>query len=196
MSRRNPTDPVMILAAVLPLGTATRSPMFAAIKVTAALVARLRSLVTLCQQHQVDMIQVRHDDMPIYWDFPPGSAWHGCMEEHTDWLISGSALQVQLTGRAFNLGLGYSDAEVIAQTTMVDLADVIDLQASGRDLDFYAAEDTEALLGEPFELAVIDRIGQLRRELRRRPPAKFPRPQTAGFNAGLSRPGSANRTLS
>ena len=81
------TDPTLILAITDKYGKVMDSPLFASVRVTAKLCKTLRFLANVSKKHVVDSMSVRHMDAPIYWDFPPGSALEGCMEEYCQWNI-------------------------------------------------------------------------------------------------------------
>ena len=139
-------------------GKPTACPLFAAVRVTASLCKRLRLLANLAKKHSVDIMYVRHKDAPIYWDFPPGSVLDGCMEEFSQWEMVGSTLFLQLWGRVHVHDGGYSGIQKLAASTVLDVETLEDLSASGGEIDYVEGEDTEAVLGYPFALAVHERF--------------------------------------
>ena len=151
-------DPVLILAITDPNGKATGSPLFAAVRVTASLCKRLRLMANFAKKHVVDIMNVRHLDAPIYWDFPPGSALDGCMEEYCQWEMAGSTIFLELWGRVDVHNGGFSEIQLLAVATVIDVEILEDLRASGNDIDYLEGEDTEAVLGYPFALAAHERF--------------------------------------
>ena len=151
-------DPMLILAINDASGSATASPLFAAVRVTASLCKRLRLMANFAKKHVVDTMNVRHLDAPIYWDFPPGSALDGCMEEYCQWEMAGSTIFLGLWGRVHVHDGGFSEVQLLAVATVIDVGILEDLRASGNDIDYLEGEDTEAVLGYPFALAVHERF--------------------------------------
>ena len=152
------TDPTLILAITDKYGKAMDSPLFAAVRVTAKLCKTLRLLANVSKKHAVDSMSVRHTDAPICWDFPPGSALDGCMEEHCQWNMLQSTLFLELWGRVHVHDGGYSETELVAMTTILDVEILEDIRAAENDIDYLEAEETEDLLGQPFALAVHERF--------------------------------------
>ena len=162
----NSNDPMLILAMTDPNGKATGSPLFAAVHVTASLCKRLRLLANLAKKHSVDIMYVRHKDAPIYWDFPPGSVLDGCMEEFSQWEMVGSILFLELWGRLHVYDGGFSEIQVLAVTTVIDVEILEHLRAAEYEVEYLEDEGTEANLGQPFMLAVHERfvaLSKLRR---------------------------------
>ena len=152
------TDPTLILAITDKYGKAMDSPLFAAVRVTAKLCKTLRLLANVSKKHAVDSMSVRHTDAPICWDFPPGSALDGCMEEHCQWNMLQSTLFLELWGRVHVHDGGYSETELVAMTTILDVEILENLRANEHDMEYLEEEDTEAMLGQPFHLAVHERF--------------------------------------
>ena len=114
------TDPTLILAITDKYGKVLDSPLFASVRVTTKLCKTLRFLSDVSTEHRVDSMSVRHTDAPVYWDFPPGSALEGCMEEYCQWNMLQSTLFLELWGRAHVHDGGYSETELLAVTTILD----------------------------------------------------------------------------
>ena len=150
--------PMLVLAVNDSQGEPTDSLLFAAVRVTASLCKRLRLLANLSKKHVVDTMNVRHRDASIYWDFPPGSALDGCLEEFSQWEISGSAITLGFWGRVHVYDGGYSEIQKLAVSTVLDIEILEDLRASGCEIDYAEDEATEAALGYPFALAVHERF--------------------------------------
>ena len=155
MSRK---DPILVLAINDLDGKPTACPLFAAVRVTASLCKRLRLLANLAKKHSVDIMYVRHKDAPIYWDFPPGSALEGCMEEYCQWEMAGSTIFLELWGRVHVHDGGFTEVQLLAVATVIDVEILEDLRASGSEIDYLEGEDTEAVLGYPFALAAHERF--------------------------------------
>ena len=164
-------DPMLILAITGPDGKVTDSPLFAAVRVTASLCKKLRFLANVAKKHVVDSMSVRHMDAPIYWDFPPGSALEGCMEEYCQWNILQSSLFLELWGRVHVHDGSYSETELLAVTTCLDVEILEHLRAAEYEIDYLEDEETEAMLGQPFALTVHERFVAL---------SKLHRPELTG----------------
>ena len=159
-------DPMLILAITDPNGKVTDSPLFVAVRVTAKLCKTLRILANVAKKHGVDTMSVRHLDAPIYWDFPPGSTLDGCMEEHCQWSMAQSTLFLELWGRVNVHDGGFSETQLLAVATVIDVEILEHLRASKYQIDYLEDEATEAMLGQPFALAVHERyvaLSKLRR---------------------------------
>lgn len=152
------TDPTLILAITDIYGKVMDSPLFASVRVTARLCKSLRFLANVASKYAVDSMKVRHKDAPIYWDFPPGSALDGCMIEHCQWNMLQSTLFLELWGRIHVHDGGYSETEMLAMTTILDVEILENLRANEYDIEYLDAEETEAVLGQPFHLAVHERF--------------------------------------
>ena len=152
------TDPTLILAITDKYGKVMDSPLFASVRVTAKLCKTLRFLANVSKKHVVDSMSVRHMDAPIYWDFPPGSALDGCMIEHCQWNMLQSTLFLELWGRAHSHDGGYSETELLAMTTVLDIEILENLRANEYDIEYLDEDETEAMLGQPFHLAVHERF--------------------------------------
>ena len=160
------TDPMLILAITDKSGKATDSPLFAAVRVTAKLCKTMRFLANVAKKHVVDTMSVRHVDAPIYWDFPPGSTLDGCMEEHCQWSMAQSTLFLELWGRVHVQDGGFSEVQLLAVTTVIDVEILEHLRAAEYEIEYLEDEGTEAMLGQPFALAVHERfvaLSKLRR---------------------------------
>ena len=167
----NSNDPMLILAMTDPSGKATNSPLFAAVRVTASLCKKLRFLANISKRYRVETMSVRHEDAPIYWDFPPRSALDGCMEEYGRWSMAQSMLFLELWGRLHVHDGGFSDVQVLAVTTVIDVEILEHLRAAEYEVEYLEDEETEAMLGQPFHLAVHERFVAL---------SKLRRPQPTG----------------
>ena len=152
------TDPTLILAITDKYGKVMDSPLFASVRVTAKLCRTLRFLANVSKKHVVDSMSVRHMDAPIYWDFPPGSALDGCMVEHCQWNMLQTTLFLELWGRVHVHDGGYSETEMLAMTTILDVEILEDLRANEYDIEYLDEDETEAMLGQPFHLAVHERF--------------------------------------
>lgn len=152
------TDPTLILATTDKYGKVIDSPLFASVRVTAKLCKTLRFLSDVSTEHGVDSMSVRHADAPIYWDFPPGSTLDGCMEEYCQWNMLQSTLFLELWGRAHVHDGGYSETEMLAMTTILDVEILENLRANEYDIEYLDEDETEAMLGQPFHLAVHERF--------------------------------------
>ena len=164
-------DPMLILSVTDKFGKVTGSPLFAAVRVSAKLCKTLRFLANVAKKHVVDSMSVRHMDAPIYWDYPPGSALEGCMEEYCQWNMLQSALFVELWGRVHVHDGGYSETELLAVTTCLEVEILEHLRAAEYEIDYLEDEETEAMLGQPFALAVHERFVAL---------SKLSRPKLTG----------------
>ena len=159
-------DPMLILAINDPNGKATTSPLFAAVRVTASLCKRLRYLANFAKKYVVDIMNVRHLDAPIYWDFPPGSALEGCMEEYCQWEMVGSTIFLELWGRVHVYDGGFSGIQLLAVATVIEVEILEDIRVGGNEIEYLEDEDTSDFLGQPFGLAVHERfvaLSKLRR---------------------------------
>ena len=154
----NSIDPMLILATTDKYGKVTDSPLFAAVRVTAKLCRTLRLLANVAKKHAVNSMSVRHKDAPIYWDFPPGSALEGCMEEHCQWNMLQTTLFLELWGRIHIHDGGFSETELLAVTTVLDVEILENLRAKQSAIDYLEDEETETMLGQPFALAVHERF--------------------------------------
>ena len=164
-------DPMLILAITDPNGRVTDSPLFAAVRVTASLCRRLRTLANVAKKHAVNTMSLRHVDAPIYWDFPPGSKLDGCMEEHCQWSMAQSTLFLELWGRLHVHDGGFSETKLLAVATVIDVEILEHLRACKCQIDYLEDEETEAMLGQPFALAVHERYVAL---------SKLHRPEPTG----------------
>ncbi len=152
------TDPTLILAITDKYGKVMGSPLFASLRVTAKLCKTLRFLSDVSTEHRVDSMSVRHMDAPIYWDFPPGSALDGCMEEYCQWNMLQSTLFLELWGRVHVNDGGYSETKLLAVTTILDVEILETLRTNEYDIEYLDDDETEAMLGQPFHLAVHERF--------------------------------------
>ena len=152
------TDPTLILAITDKYGKVMDSPLFASVRVTAKLCKTLRFLANVASKHVVDSMSVRHMDAPIYWDVPPNSALDGCMVEHCQWNMLQSTLFLDLWGRIHVHDGGYSETEMLAMTTILDVEILENLRTNEYDIEYLDEDETEAMLGQPFHLAVHERF--------------------------------------
>ena len=165
----NSNDPTLILAITDKYGKAIDSPLFSAVRVTAKLCRTLRLLANVAKKHAVNSMSVRHKDAPIYWDFPPGSALEGCMEEHCQWNMLQTTLFLELWGRIHIHDGGFSETELLAVTTVLDVEILENLRANEYDIEYLDEDETEAMLGQPFHLAVYERFVELSKLRRPKP---------------------------
>ena len=162
----NSNDPMLILAMTDPSGKVTDSPLFAAVRVTTSLCKKLRLLANVAKSQGVETMSGRHEDAPIYWDFPPGSALEVCMEEYCKWSMAQSTLFLELWGRVHVHDGGFSEVQLLAVTTVIDVEILEHLRAAEYEIEYLEDEGTEAMLGQPFALAVHERfvaLSKLRR---------------------------------
>lgn len=162
-------DPMLILAITGPDGKVTDSPLFAAVRVTASLCKKLRFLANVAIKQGVDTMSLRHVDAPIYWDFPPGSTLDGCMEEHCQWSMAQSTIFLELWGRVHVNDGEFSETQVLAVATVIDVEILEHLRACKCQIDYLEDEETEAKLGQPFALAVHERFVALSKLRRPKP---------------------------
>lgn len=162
-------DPMLILSITRPDGQVTDSPLFAAVRVTAGLCKKLRFLANVANKHGVDTMSLRHVDAPIYWDFPPGSALAGCMEEYCQWSMAQSTIFLEFWGRLPVHNSGFSEVQLLAVATVIDVEILEHLRASKCRIDYLEDETTEAMLGQPFALAVHERSVALSKLKRHEP---------------------------
>ena len=151
-------DPMLILAMTDPSGKAPDSPLFAAVRVTASLCKKLRSLAHVAKKHGVSTMSVRHQDAPIYWDFPPGSGMEGCMEEYSQWRMAQSTLLLELWGRIHVGDGGFSETELLAVATVINVEVLEALRTDRCEVHYVEDAQTKVMLGEPFALAVHERF--------------------------------------
>ena len=159
-------DPMLILAMTDPGGKATDSPLFAAVRVTASLCKKLRSLAHVAKKHGVETMSVKHQYAPIYWDFPPDSGMEGCIEEYSQWRMAQSTLFLELWGRIHVGDGGFSETQLLAVATVINVKVLEALRADRCEIHYLEDAQTEVMLGEPFALAVHERfvaISKLRR---------------------------------
>jgi hypothetical protein len=162
-------DPMLVLAITGPDGKVTDSPLFAAVRVTASLCRRLRTLANVANKHGVDIMSLRHLDAPIYWDFPPDSTLDSCMEEHCQWRMAQSTIFLELWGRLQMHEGEFSETQLLAVATMIDIEILEHLRASKYQIDYLEDEGTAAMLGQPFALAVHERFVALSKLRRPKP---------------------------
>lgn len=154
MSRK---DPTVILATTDKFGKVINSPLFAAVRVSSKLCKTLRFLANVSQKHAVESMGVRHKDAPIYWDFPPGSALEDCLMEYSQWNLLQTTLFLELWGRVHVHDGGYSETELLAVSTVIDIEILEHLRVAEYVIEYLDADETEAMLGQPFALAVHER---------------------------------------
>ena len=162
-------DPMLILAITGSDGKVTDSPLFAAVRVTASLCKKLRFLANVAKKYGVDTMSLRHLDAPIYWDFPPGSKLDGCIEEYCQWSMAQSTIFLELWGRVYVHDGGFSETQLLAVATVIDVEILEQLRASKYQIDYLEDESTEAMLGQPFTLAVHERYVALSKLRRTKP---------------------------
>jgi hypothetical protein len=151
----------MILA-VAREGRAVASPLFGAVKLTPQLFDRLRGLSELCSAHRLEMVTLLDLDPPVYWSVAPGDDLCGFIEEHTRWAVLGKHHRAELWGRRRLPDGSYSEAEMMGVTPLVLLDEMSDMRSRRTALDLWELEDSEAVLGTPFLVAVHERMAALK----------------------------------
>ena len=88
------------------------------------------------------------------------------MEEYVRWGMAQSTLFMELWGRLHVYDGGFSEIQVLAVTTVIDVEILEHLRAAEYEVEYLEDEGTEANLGQPFMLAVHERfvaLSKLRR---------------------------------
>lgn len=153
------SDPLLILAGTTPDYQATGSPLFAAIRVTKAFLARAQELHRLCEKHDLAWIQTQPIDH-VHWDFPPGSTLDGCTDLSTSWHTLQDCHYFTLAGRTVESG---GDAiEDLAGSVIFDTAQLNAMRDAKTLISYSDHKHTEEVLGQPFALAVHERMVQMR----------------------------------
>lgn len=163
-------DPLLFLSLWNTEGQALASPLFAAINVSRALCERLRELSRLWSKHKLQLIRIEHEDVPIYWDTPPGTAMAELVIERSDWLVLGDHCLVVLVGRLPNPDGGMTACQELAYSWFIDVAE-LELWQKHQDaygsLHFREQEGWEAQMGVGFCNAVFERLTALQQHRRR-----------------------------
>ena len=146
-------NPTLILSVADLNGTSLETPLFAAIHVTHRLVLRLRQLTKACWAHRIAWLATQDVEPPVYWD----ASDDAMTEQTTTWHVVGASIHIELTARRRRRG-GYGQLEVIGQTPVVDLAELMHMRRQRIVLDFREDGDREDGCGEPFAVAVIERL--------------------------------------
>ena len=159
------SNPIAIFTTTGADGEITNSPLFAAVKVTASLCRRFRTLAKIAQRHRIEMMQVQHPatEDPICWDFPPGSALEDCMMEESLWWLVGPIVYAELWGRLHMGDGGYTLKQLLATTMITDVALLEHLRAEEHEIEYLEHEGADDALGEPFALAVTRRVTAMRK---------------------------------
>lgn len=147
------TDPTLFLAVADLDGTPLEAPYFAALRVTRITVQRLRQLARTCEVQRIAWLATRDCGPPVYWHVGD----EAMTEETSTWHLVGSCVYVELSARRRAVG-GYGPLEVIGQTPVFDLAELVHMRKRRIVLDFrtHGGQDDEE--GEPFALEVIRRL--------------------------------------
>ena len=88
------------------------------------------------------------------------------MEEHCQWNMLQTTLFLELWGRVQVQDGGFTETELLAVTTILDVEILENLRADQLAVDYLEDEETETMLGQPFALAVHERfvaLSKLRR---------------------------------
>ena len=80
------------------------------------------------------------------------------MIEHCQWNMLQSTLFLELWGRVHVHDGGYSETEMLAMTTILDVEIFETLRTNEYDIQYLEEDETEAMLGQPFHLAVHERF--------------------------------------
>jgi len=167
---RSSKSPTLFLSVVSSDGVVTTSPLFAAVQVTAGLCYRLRLLANLAERHRIDYIEISQRYPPVYWHVDSGSKLDGIDMCMTQWEMCGSIAVLALWGFLPQSGhVNYAPMR-LASTMYLDVQDLVDLRESGYVVDYREHEETEATIGEPFEVAVRKRLTLLNRHPNDLPP--------------------------
>ena len=78
-------------------------------------------------------------------------------EQTTTWFAVGTSIYVELSARRRVRG-GYGQLEVIGQSPVFDLAEIVHMRQQRIVLNFREHGDREEGCGEPFAVAVIERL--------------------------------------
>jgi len=145
-------NPTLILGVANLRGKPLETPLFAAIHLTHSLLRRMGQLARLCEAHQIAWLATRDLEPLVYWD-----ASDDAMTEQTStYHVVSTSIYVELSARRRKRG-GYGRLEVIGQTPVVDLAELVHMRQQRIVLDFREHEGQDER-GEPFALAVIERL--------------------------------------
>ena len=144
-------NPTLILSVADLAGKPLKAPLFCALNVTHGLVLRLRRLARLCETHRIAWLTTQQVEPRVHWDGDDTTT-----DEHSTWHVIGASIYVELTARRRVRG-GYGRLEVIGQTPVVELAELVHMRQQQIVLDFreHGGQDER---GEPFALAVIERL--------------------------------------
>ena len=146
MSESKRRDPVLILGVDTPEGEATATPLFAAVRITEALVARLRLLTGLCRSNQLDQVVTRDIDSPVYWDALPD----GVSEVTTLWGATTNHHQAMLQVRMPYREISCVWVEWVAQTFVVAHTEFENWRASGSPVNIRCRECPQLIGNQSF----------------------------------------------
>ena len=146
-------NPTLILSAADSNGASLDTPLFCALNVTHGLVLRLRRLARLCKTHRIAWLATQDVEPPVYWD----ASDEVMTEQTTTWFAVGASIYVELSARRRVRG-GYGRLEVIGQSPVFDLAELVHMRQQRIVLDFREHHGQNGRDGEPFALAVIQRL--------------------------------------
>ena len=149
---RKAINPTLILSAADSNGASLDTPLFCALNVTHGLVLRLRRLARLCKTHRIAWLATQ-DVEPVFWD----ASDDVMTEQTTTWFAVGASIYVELSARRRVRG-GYGRLEVIGQSPVFDLAELVHMRQQRIALDFREHDSQNEGEGEPFALAVIQRL--------------------------------------
>ena len=159
-------DPMIILSVEDAEGNVTDSPLFVAVKVTAALCARLQEVSTLRSQHRLASVTFRHEGDPPFWDeSTPGGRINGFLTECVEWTLGGGCASLVLWGRLPLGDGGYSKIDRLAVSWLVEVEELEALREAAAEDDHpgIAFSYHEHWLGdETFELEVLRRVALMR----------------------------------
>ncbi len=150
MSRR--TDPTLFLQVVDLEGIALETPCFAALNVTRGVMTDLCRLARLSEAHGIAWLATRRFDSPVYWHVSEEA-----MTEQTSTVhMAGTSVYIELSARRRVTG-GYGQMEVIGQTPVFDLAELIHMRKQRIALDF-REHGGQSEGDEPFAWEVVRRL--------------------------------------
>ena len=146
-------NPTLILSVTDPNGDSSDTPLFCALNVTHGLVLRLRRLARLCETHRIAWLASQDVEPPVYWD----ASDDVMTEQTTTWFAVGASIYVELSARRRVRG-GYGRLEVIGQSPVFDLAELVHMRQQRIVLDFREHDGLNEEDAEPFAVAVIERL--------------------------------------
>lgn len=146
-------NPTLILSVADPNGASLKTPVFCALTVSSGLVLTLRRIARLCETHRIAWLATQHVPSSVYWD----ASDDVMTEQTTTWFAVGTSIYVELSARRRVRG-GYGRLEVIGQSPVFDLAELVHMRQQRIVLDFREHADREEECSEPFAAAVIERL--------------------------------------